>query len=188
MLIDRILQGDAAAEEELVVAFGRKVFVILLGRVSDSEAAREITQDVMMAVLDAIKRGKVREPERLAGFIHGVARNLANNHIRSRASGPQWVELQEGAVWFDGEEAAEMADRKRRLLAAIADLEEIDRTILTLSIVRGLSSREVAAAMALSDEATRARKSRALRRVAEKLREGVSQPAPASPHPLGAVE
>lgn len=175
MLIDRILEGDAAAADELVVTYRRKVFVVLLGRVSDPETARELTQDVLMAVLDAIKAGKVREPERLAGFIHGVARNLANNHIRSRASGPRWVELEEEAVWFDGEEEMEMADRKRRLAKAIAGLDPIDGQILTLSIVNGLSSREVAAATGLSDEAARARKSRALKRLGEQFQKEMSQ-------------
>jgi RNA polymerase sigma factor (sigma-70 family) len=185
VLIDRILEGDAAAEDELAVTYQRKIFVILLGRISDPETARELSQDVLIAVLDAIKARKVREPERLAAFIHGVARNLANNHIRSRSSGPQWVELQEEAVWLDGEEAAEMADRKRRLMNVIAGLEPVDRTVLTLSIVQGLSSREVAAATGLSDEATRARKSRAIKRVAEQLRDAMSQRTAGSPPTRG---
>jgi RNA polymerase sigma factor (sigma-70 family) len=179
-LVARIASGDATAVDQLVATLRRRVFVVLLGRIRDPETAREITQDVLVAVIDAIKGGRLREPERLAAFTHGVARNLANNHLRSRGQQPVWVELTEEAVWVDAEEEAEMADRRRRFHDALGRLDGIDRQVLVMTGVEGRSSKEVAAVLGLTDEAVRARKSRALKRVTGDLRTGLSHfPLPA---------
>lgn len=178
----RIQSGDASAENEFASAFKRQVFVVLLGRISDQETCRELTQDVLLAVLQAIRDGKIREPEKLPGFMHGVVRNIANNHLRRKTEAPVWIELDETALWVDAEEEAEMADRKRLLNEALMQLEPDDRRILALSIVEGRSAPEVAAALGLSPDAIRQRKSRALRRVGDVLRARLSRSA--APPPL----
>ncbi|MFP5380161.1 MAG: RNA polymerase sigma factor [Vicinamibacteria bacterium] len=180
-LIARIQAGDSGAEDEFVSTFQRRVFVVMLGRIADHDGAREATQDVLVAVLSAIRDGRIREPEKLAGFMHGVARNLANNRIRRQADEPIWVELDETAAWADAAEEAEMADRRRELAAAIARLDETDRRILSLAVVEGRSAPEVAAALALSPDAVRARKSRALRKVGDWLQARLSQLAQGAP-------
>jgi RNA polymerase sigma factor (sigma-70 family) len=145
------------------------VFVVLLGRISDVEQAREITQDVLMAVVAALREGRLRETERLGAYVHGVARNLANNHLRARSRAPEWVELTEDAVWLDAEEEAEMADRQRRLRAAVGTLDPLDRRFLTLCVVEGHSSFEAATLLGITAEAVRTRKSRALKRLMHRL-------------------
>jgi RNA polymerase sigma-70 factor (ECF subfamily) len=180
-LIARIQAGDRTAEDDLATGFRRQVFVVLLGRISDHETARELTQDVLVAVLKAVREGKVREPDKLPGFMHGVTKNIANNHLRNRSAGPLWVELTEDAAWVDAEEEADMADRRRRLNDAMAGLDPTDRRILALSVVQGLSSQEVAAAVGLTSEATRARKSRALKRLAGGMQKTLSRFGLAAP-------
>lgn len=173
--VERIQAGDPAAEEELAREFRRRVFVVLLARVGDAEAARELTQDVLMALLDAIRKNRIEDPDRLAAFAHGVARNLANNHIRTRAQLPTLVELTDASAWADAEEEAVMAERKQMVRAAIAELDETDRRVVTLSIVEGCSAPEVSAQLGLSPDAVRARKSRALKRLTERLQKVTSQ-------------
>lgn len=174
LTIERIKAGDSAAEEELVRELRRRVFVVLVARVGDAEAARELTQDALMALLDAIRKNRVEHPDRFAAYAHGVARNLANNHLRTRARMPTLVELTDASAWADAEEEAVMADRKRMVRAAIAELDETDRRVVTLSIVEGCSAPEVSARLGLSPDAVRARKSRALKRLGERLQKGVS--------------
>jgi RNA polymerase sigma-70 factor (ECF subfamily) len=180
-LVARVAAGDAAAIDQLVSALRRRVFVVLLGRIRDPETAREITQDVLVAVVDALKTNRVREPERIAAFAHGVARNLANNHIRSRGQEPVWVELTEQAVWVDAEEEAQMAERRRLFREALGRLEETDRTILTMTVLEGHGSKDVAASLGLTDDVVRTRKSRALKRVTEDVRGRVSHSSRGTP-------
>jgi RNA polymerase sigma factor (sigma-70 family) len=175
MTVERVQAGDPAAEEELVRELRRRVFVVLMARMGDAEAAKELTQDVLMAVLDAIRKNRIDNPERVAAFAHGVARNLANNHIRMRAQAPTLVELTDASAWADAEEEAVMAERRQMVRMAIAELDETDRRVVTLSIVEGCSAPEVSARLGLSPDAVRARKSRALKRLTERLQKGMSQ-------------
>ena len=177
-LVDRIQADDRSAEDELVLRLNRRVFVILLARISDAEKARELTQDVLMAVLAAIRERKVQDPDRLPAFVQGVTRNLANNFLRTRSHAPVLVELTEEMAWLDAEEEAEMADRRQWLRSAVAKLDTVDRQILVLSIVEGHSAPEVADLVGLSADAVRARKSRVLKRFAQTIRAVPSHPEP----------
>jgi hypothetical protein len=42
------------------------------------EAPRDLTQDVLLVVVHALRNGHLREPERLAAF-YGTAHNLVHN-------------------------------------------------------------------------------------------------------------
>ena len=118
-----------------------------------------------MAVILAIRKGQVREADRLAGFVQGVARNLANNHLRGvtrRAEAP-----------FDDTLAATLAARddreeEERMAAVARGLEAIapaDREVLQLTLVDGLPPRDIAQRLSLSSDVVRTRKSRALMRL-----------------------
>src|SRR5262249_22348806 len=83
-LAERIHRGDEAAEEELVNAYRRGILAIATARVRDREAALDLTQEVLMAALRALREGHLREPEKLPAFIQGTARNIINNFLRTR--------------------------------------------------------------------------------------------------------
>jgi RNA polymerase sigma-70 factor, ECF subfamily len=83
-LAERVRCCDSSAEEELVGHFSDKVRYLVLSRTRDPEAARDLTQDVLLAVVDALRNGHLRDPERLAAFVYGTARNLINNYLRTR--------------------------------------------------------------------------------------------------------
>src|SRR5262245_51512134 len=88
LLAERIPTGDPTAEDEFARLSRDKVFVVLLPRIHDPEAARELTQDVLLAALRALRDGRMHEADRLAAFVHGTARNLANNFLRARRQRP----------------------------------------------------------------------------------------------------
>jgi RNA polymerase sigma-70 factor (ECF subfamily) len=81
-LVARILSGDTDAEAQLVDRYSRGVGIIVSRMVADAFAADDIRQETFRLVLVKARRGEVREPERLSGFICGVARNLALAHLR----------------------------------------------------------------------------------------------------------
>jgi len=91
-LVRRIRQGDRQAEDELVRRYRRGVSVILRRAGSDASAVGDLSQETFRLALEKIRKGDIREPEKLSGFICALARNLAIEHFRKgsarRISGP----------------------------------------------------------------------------------------------------
>src|SRR5512143_3141372 len=92
-LVARLRRGDSAAESEFASRFGSRVRLAIASRVRDREAVGEIANDALFAAISAVRKGQLREDARLAAFVHGICRNLANNHVRSAMARPQHVEL-----------------------------------------------------------------------------------------------
>jgi len=91
-LVRRIRAGDATAESELVSRYCRGVTILIRRASSDPSAVDDIYQQTFQIALEKIRRGDLREPERLSGFICSLARNLVIDHFRrsaaNRLSGP----------------------------------------------------------------------------------------------------
>src|SRR5258705_3990125 len=111
-LVERLRRGDPDAEAEFVARFGSRVRLAIAARVRDREAVREIANDALFAAISAVRKGQLRDGERLAAFVRGICRNLANSHIRSAMARPQEVELSPEVAVGDAE--AEMETRERR--------------------------------------------------------------------------
>lgn len=80
-LVELIRAGDARAEEELVQRYSKGISIIIR-KYGGSPALEDLSQETFRLALEKIRRGEVREPERLSGFICGLARNLAIDYQR----------------------------------------------------------------------------------------------------------
>jgi len=85
-LVRKIQAGDAAAESELVSRYGRGVTILIRRASSDASAVDDLYQLTFQIALEKIRRGDVREPEKLSGFICSLARNLVIDHFRKVAA------------------------------------------------------------------------------------------------------
>jgi RNA polymerase sigma factor (sigma-70 family) len=167
-LAQRIFEGDPSAEQELVTTYRRGVLVVATARTRDREAAWDLTQDILIAVLQALREGKLRQTDKLAAFIYGVTRNLVNNYLALRARRAE-CELDDGSYTADPVEELESIERKRLVRSEVEALGAIDQQILLLSLVDGHSLADVAQRLNMSHEAVRARKSRAIRKITKKF-------------------
>jgi RNA polymerase sigma-70 factor (ECF subfamily) len=84
-LVGKIRAGDREAESELVDRYRRGVLVILTRIVGQRPAVEDLSQDTFQLTLEKIRRGDLREPDKLSGFVCNIARNLAIDYFR-RAS------------------------------------------------------------------------------------------------------
>lgn len=168
-LVRRIREGDRAAEEELVNTYRRGVFLIAAARTRDREAGHDLAQEILVAVLRALREGQLREAGKLAAFIQGTTRNLINNYLRTRARRAECdlesVELRSA----DPVAELESAERQRMVRHEIAAFNVIDQQILLLSLVDGHSLADVAQRLNLSHDAVRARKSRLIKKIMKKF-------------------
>jgi len=81
-LVKRIIAGDSAAEEEVVRRYNQGVAIIIDQIVRSRSVTEDVSQDTFKIVLTKVRRGDLREPERLSGFVCSVARNAALDYIR----------------------------------------------------------------------------------------------------------
>jgi RNA polymerase sigma-70 factor (ECF subfamily) len=166
-LAARVAAGDRSAEERVVTLFHDRVRLMALARTRRPDVAADVAQDVMIAAVLALRANQLREGEKLAGFIHGIARNLINNHLRSAGrAAHQPIEDADVPRVFPPDEV-ERRERTALVRAAIDALPPTDRQILVLTLVAGLKPGEIARRLSLSDEVVRARKSRATKKVIE---------------------
>ena len=176
-IIDRILAGDTSAEEELIARFQQRVRLYVAVRTSHPDYADEVTQETMLAAVLALREGKVREPEHLAAFVLGIARNQLADAIRKQAR-RKTSPLPEGydCPAPNQEQDPELVESAR---TEIETLEPKDRRILWLTLIEGFKPGEIAAQVGMSAELVRQRKSRALRKIVERL-----QPLSRSPRDM----
>lgn len=169
--------GDPAAEDQLAARFRPGLVVMLRFRTRDPEAAQELANDTLMAVIQALRAGKLREQEHLAAFVHGTARNLMNNHFRRRTATPKVEALDAHAGRLAAADDRDQQERRALVRRAVDELEGLDRRVLALTLSEDLKPGEIAARVGLSAEAVRMRKSRALRRVTERVGEWLRKPS-----------
>jgi RNA polymerase sigma factor (sigma-70 family) len=163
----RIVVLDPAAEDQVARAFGPHIFVMALARTRDPDAARDLSQNALLEVLLALRKGQLRDPQKLPGFVCGTARNVINYYLRARSQTPPSEPLGADTPGTNGAQVhdLEKAERLALVRRAVARLESRDQQILRMTLVEGWEPAEIAARLGLSSEVVRQRKSRAVKRV-----------------------
>jgi RNA polymerase sigma-70 factor (ECF subfamily) len=163
----RIASGDRGAESELVEFFARPIYALISARLHDSERARDLTQDVLLAILSALRAGRLREEEALHGFVLATARNHVFTHFRERSREPRMEEVSPELTAPRIEDRLEAKERMEILRKALRRLSADEREILRLTTIDRLAPDQIAARLNLAPEAVRKRKSRALKKLAD---------------------
>ncbi len=83
-LVRRIRSAERSAEEELVTRYSRGVLLHLKRMTRDPSLADDLHQETFRVVLEKLRRQGLEQPERLAGFVLGTARNLFLGDYRKR--------------------------------------------------------------------------------------------------------
>ena len=89
-LVHRIVSGDPAAEAELVQRFSRALTFLTRRLTRDETAADDLYQETFRLVIEKVRRGELREPERLPGFVSSMARNLFISSARTGTRRRKW--------------------------------------------------------------------------------------------------
>jgi RNA polymerase sigma-70 factor (ECF subfamily) len=168
-LVTRIREGDRGAETRLVDLFSRPVRLMARVRARGLDED-DLTQEVLIAAISALRRGQLRDTERLAQFVSGIARNVINNKRRSqRGAALEPLTGGETAAVADFAEEVTRRERGRMLRRALDGLSVEDRRILILTLVEGLKSGQIAERLGLGEEVVRTRKSRAIKKLKARL-------------------
>lgn len=165
-LVQSIMEGDPEAERALAIRYMRPVRAMLLARTRNPDVAADLMQDAMIEVLCALRRGQLREPAKLSGFVLAVARNVLNNYFRTGTRQPESLELPENLPDLSfATDRMEIEERENLAMEAIGSLDPLDKTILQMTLVEGLKPGIIAERLRLNPDLVRQRKLRATRRV-----------------------
>jgi RNA polymerase sigma-70 factor, ECF subfamily len=89
-LVHRIVSGEPAAEAELVQRFSRALSFLLRRLTRDEAVAEDLYQETFRLVIEKVRKGELREPERLPGFLSSMARNLFLGSARRGGRRQKW--------------------------------------------------------------------------------------------------
>jgi len=137
-------EGRAAAEAALCARFAPRVRLYGLRHLGDEDRARDLVQAVLMALIEAARAGRVDEPELVARFVLGVARNTAS---RMREGAARAVSVDhEVLARLPAPVEPERVD-VRALLGSLETLDERARQVVWLSFHAERSADEIAGAL-----------------------------------------
>ena len=170
-LVNRIRDGDAAGMEELYRLFSRGIRFYLCRQLGAQEIEDKV-HDTFLIVVQAIRRGELREPERLMGFVRTIVRRQVAAHIDNAVqTRKEQAGLQSGYSVSDvrnnPEEDAIAHQHRDIMTRVLRSIPRRDREILTRFYLLGESQERICAEMDLSETQFRLLKSRAKARFGE---------------------
>jgi RNA polymerase sigma-70 factor, ECF subfamily len=147
-LVARVRRGDRDAAGALAERYLRGCRAVALAIVGEAADADDVCQDAFVAAIERID--SCRRPERFGAWLFQIVRNRARDHLR--AARLRVVPLEDAGLEAGGASpaaAAEAADVRGRLLAALEELSEERREVVLLHDLEGWTHADIAEAMEL---------------------------------------
>ena len=170
-LVERIKADDQSGMEELYRVFSRGVRFYLCRQLGPQDLEDKV-HDTFLIVVQAVRRGELREPERLMGFVRTVVRRQVAAHIDQAVHNRrQQVGLESGTTVVDlnrdPEETAIRQQHEQIAKRVLNSISKRDREILTRFYLLEQSQQQICDQMSLTETQFRLLKSRAKARFGE---------------------
>lgn len=170
-LVERIRAGEEQALAELYAIFSKGIRFQLCRQLGPQELDDKV-HDTFLIVVEAIRRGNLREPERLMGFVHTIVRRQVAASIEAAVNRRRnQADLEAAAPVADessSPEAQAIARQKIELMKQVlSEISSRDREILTRFYILEQSQEQICREMKLTETQFRLLKSRAKARFGE---------------------
>lgn len=154
VLIAKFLGGDTAAFAALINPYRQRLYSYLCRMIGNSEAAKDLFQDALVKVLQALP--KYREQQKFSSWLFSIAHNLAMNELQKQKKksvviGENSFSTVEAELFaatadetFSPEELLQKQELKEILESAIAQLPIEQKQILLLREYGGMPFKEIA--------------------------------------------
>lgn len=193
--VEKIRNGDPEGIEEFCNVFYRGIRFFVARHLGPEDAEDQV-QDVLLIVVQAIRRGELRDPACLPGYVRTVVRHLIATHIGRKAeTRSRYVGLECAVGANDGrsnpEEQVVAREKAQIMSEVLLGLSSRDREVLTRFYLLEQTKQEICLEMGLSENQFRLLKSRAKARFAKLARLGTlirrTYPQPAAVPPVTAL-
>lgn len=164
-LVAQIKAGEDAGMEQLYKLFSRGIRYYLCRQLGPQELEDKV-HDTFLIVVNAIRRGDLREPERLMGFVRTVVRRQVAAYIEQAVHNrKEQTDLESGVAVADRKDNPEqeaMIQQKAELMKSVLScLSERDRDILVRFYLLEQTQEQICREMSLTETQFRLLKSRA---------------------------
>lgn len=177
-LIKRAKQGDADAFGKLYETVYQKMYQYALYTLKNKQDAEDAVSETVMDAFAAIR--KLRSEEAFSGWIFRILSNKCKQKMKEyyRKRNEDSIEEQESQ---ESESILERSDRyvsnwnqnREEYLdvrEAFFDLPDEERTILSLHLILGYKTREIAELLFMNENTVRSKESRAIQKMGNRLK------------------
>lgn len=161
-LIERARAGDAAAFEQIIICYQRKVMSVAWRLMGNHEDARDAAQETFLRAYKYL--GSFRLDQDFAGWLYRIVINVCRDQARKRSRHAHFSSFEEeqerGALDLlassENVEAEAIKSQERALIAAaLGTLSKKERAAITLRDLEGLPTEEVARILGTSKATVR---------------------------------
>ncbi|HEY6930707.1 MAG TPA: sigma-70 family RNA polymerase sigma factor [Thermoanaerobaculia bacterium] len=162
-LARRIASGsDREAEAELFRRMAPRIRLYGLRHLRDAQAADDLTQQVLLTTLEALRAGRLREPEKLASFVLGTCRMTVLD-LRRGAQRKQRL-LEEFGADLPAPALSFLPHLDReKLTRCVQKLKERERAVVVMTFYDERVGADVASFLGVSEANVRVIRHRAIR-------------------------
>ncbi|HEV2007182.1 MAG TPA: sigma-70 family RNA polymerase sigma factor [Burkholderiales bacterium] len=141
---------DREAEGDLYRRLAPRVRLYGLKHLRDEQAAADLMQQVLLVTIEALRAGKLHQPERIGSFVFGVCRMVVLELRRGGARRERLLEQYAEDVPIADASIAPRLDHER-LAKCLDRLSERERTVLLMTFYEEKPAAEVAGLLGLTD-------------------------------------
>lgn len=164
-LVEQIASGtDREAEAELFRRMAPRVRRYGLRHLRDHAAAEDLMQQVLITTLEALREGRLREPEKLASFVLGTCRMTVLN-LRRGLHRRNELLAQFGSILPTVVQPAEPQFDLEQLAGCVQALKERERSVVVMTFYNEQSGEEIADWLDISASNLRVIRHRAIRQL-----------------------
>jgi RNA polymerase sigma-70 factor, ECF subfamily len=169
-LVRQIGSGeDREAEAELFRRMAPRIRLYGLRHLRDEHASDDLTQQVLITTLEALRAGRLREPEKLASFVLGTCRMTVLNLRRGAVRKERLLEQYGAELPMAVQPALRQLDHDH-LERCVKNLNERERTVVVMSFYDEETGADVASFLGISEANVRVIRHRAIRQLRECMR------------------
>jgi RNA polymerase sigma-70 factor, ECF subfamily len=172
-LIREAQSGDGAALEELCRREWRPVYALLYATLQNRAETEDATQEVFLRALRSFDHYRHRDTP-FRAYLSTIAKNLLRD--RWRRENPTLVDIsvqpEPRAQDLEPDERVISAEQQQSVHALLNTLNEDQRDVVRLRILKGRSTEEVAEILERSPNAIRQLQHRAIKTLRQRMQEG----------------
>ncbi len=172
-LLERCRQGDELAWEALVRQFQARILGLAYHYPGNPEDARDLAQEIFIRIYRRLDT--CREPERFVSWMLQIGRNAClDHHLRKKVRPPaQDIPVEEVRDLSASDQEPEMQwhqdARKRLVHRALQALSEVNREVILLKDIQGLTFEEIARMLSVPVGTVKSRSNRARLALAQEI-------------------
>ena len=160
-LVRRIGAGEREAEAELFRRMAPRIRLYGLRHLRDVHASEDLTQNVLITIIEALRQNRLREPEKLASFVLGTCR-MTILDLRRGAQRKKRLLERFGPDLLEPAEFFRPRLDQERLARCVENLKERERTVIVMTFYDEKTSADVSSFLGVSEANVRVMRHRAI--------------------------